>query len=168
MYQAANVAKAKQALASCFEETTVEMDDDTTFITKLESFDDGTTVKVVELDTSIFGCFYNYLVTVLLQNHCKWSVNNSDLSSIYIAISGVFTLFQAKSLVQNATSVKRPTTKLSKWSFALRMLAVLLVLTIATGAQALHQVGYHVIPIIAYLYPFILICRLSYILESRL
>jgi hypothetical protein len=88
MFQAANVAKAKQALASCFEETTVEMDDDTTFITKLESFDDRTTVKVVELDTSIFGCFYNYLVTVLLQNHCKWSVNNSDLSSIYIAISG--------------------------------------------------------------------------------
>lgn len=168
MFQAANVAKAKQALASCFEETTVEMDDDTTFITKLESFDDGTTVKVVELDTSIFGCFYNYLVTVLLQNHCKWSVNNSDLSSIYIAISGVFTLFQAKSLVQNATSVKRPTTKLSKWSFVLRMLAVLSVLTIATGAQALHQVGYHVILIIAYLYPFILICRLSYILESRL
>ena len=168
MYQAANVAKAKQALASCFEETTVEMDDDTTFITKLESFDDGTTVKVVELDTSIFGCFYNYLVTVLLQNHCKWSVNNSDLSSIYIAISGIFTLFQAKSLVQNATSVKRPTTKLSKWSFVLRMLAVLSVLTIATGAQALHQVGYHVILIIAYLYPFILICWLSYILESRL
>ena len=169
MFQAANVAKAKQVLASCFDETTVEMDDDTTFITKLESFDDGTTsVKFVELDTSIFGRYYNYLVTLLRQNHCKWSVNNSDLSSIYIAINGVFTLFQAKSLVQNATSVKRPTTKLSKWSFALRMLAVLLVLTIATGAQALHQVGYHVIPIIAYLYPFILICRLSYILESRL
>ena len=30
MYQAANVAKAKQALASCFEETTVEMDNDAT------------------------------------------------------------------------------------------------------------------------------------------
>ena len=30
MFQAANVAKAKQALASCFEETAVEMDDDTT------------------------------------------------------------------------------------------------------------------------------------------
>lgn len=148
MFQAANVAKAKQVLASYFDETTVEMDDDTTFITKLESFDDGTTMKVDELDTSIFGRYYNYLVTLLWQIHCKWSVNNSDLSSIYIAISGVFTLFQAKSLVQNATSVKRPTTKLSKWSFALRMLAVLLVLTIATGAQALHQVGYHVIPIL--------------------
>lgn len=145
MFQAANVAKAKRVLVSCFDETTVEMDDDTTFITKLESFNDGTTVKVDELDTSIFGSFYNFLVTVLLQNHCKWSVNNSDLSSIYIAISGVFTLFQAKSLVQNATSVKRP----SKWSFALRMLAVLSVLTIATGAQAFHQVSYHVIPIIA-------------------
>jgi hypothetical protein len=30
MFQAANIAKAKQALASCFEESTVEMDDDKT------------------------------------------------------------------------------------------------------------------------------------------
>ena len=30
MFQAANIVKAKQALASCFEESTVEMDDDKT------------------------------------------------------------------------------------------------------------------------------------------
>ena len=30
MFQAANIAKAKQALASCYEESTVEMDDDKT------------------------------------------------------------------------------------------------------------------------------------------
>ena len=45
MFQAANIAKAKQALALCYEDTT-----DTTFITKLESFDNRTNVKVFELD----------------------------------------------------------------------------------------------------------------------
>jgi hypothetical protein len=161
MFQAANIAKAKQALALCFEETT-----DRTFITKLESFDDGTNVKVFELVTSTFSRFYKYLFTLFLQNHCKGSLIIGELSSVHIAISGIFTLFQAKSLVQNAISVKRPT-NLSKRS-PLRMLVVLLMFTIATGAQALHQVGYHVIPIIAFLCPFILICCLSYILVSRL
>jgi hypothetical protein len=142
MFQAANVAKAKQALALCYEDTT-----DMTFITKLESFDNRTNVKVFELDTSTFSCFYNYLFTLLLQNLCKGFLIIGDLFSVHIAISGVFTLFQAKSLLQNAISVKRPT-NLSKRSPPLRMLVVLLVLTITTGAQALHQVGYHVIPII--------------------
>jgi hypothetical protein len=160
IFQAANVAKAKQALASCFEETT-----DTTFISKLEYFNDGTNVKVFELDTSIFGRIYNYLVTLLLQNHCKWSLIIGDLSSVYTAISGAFTLFQAKSLLQNAISVKRPT-NLSKRSPPLRMLVVLLVLTIARGAQALHQVGYHVIPIIAFLCPFPVHTNLPFVICS--
>ena len=97
MFQAAYIAKAKQALASCYEDAT-----DTTFITKLESFDDGTNVKVFELVTSTFSRFYNYLFTLLLQNHCIGSLIIGDLSSVHIAISSVFTLFQAKSLLQNA------------------------------------------------------------------
>ena len=129
MYQAAKVKKAKQTLMSSFEGT-VEMDAGITFITE-------DVTNAVEPDTSVF----NYLKNLLQRNSSNGSWNIGDFASICIAAAaGVLSPFQAKSLVQHTTSVKRPTTKFFKRSFALIKL-IFLVLSIAVGVQSLSQVS---------------------------
>jgi hypothetical protein len=174
MFQAANIAKAKQALALCFEESTVEMDDDktiaqddmkyygslkdtvqmfadTTFITNLPSLDDKTTITMVdEPKMSIFGCLYSYL-----QTPPPWSLIFGAFTTVYIFLHGIFTLFQANSVPHNSKSVNCLKPKFFKRSFNLFMLAVAVfsVNSIAMGVQVqalLQQVSLYHFPTMTY------------------